>query len=141
MRRFMRRRSRNGDRRRYWGKVERSDFRGFGSISRFTVAIEDNAVLFHVGVSNIEPASMHALSENIAAFTTKGAAAASKETEKIPCSNSPRWYRSKCSEAGRENAFSSFLETLPGEVRASRGTMCVGIASPLWSSPVSPSGL
>ena len=87
----MRRRSRNGDRRRYWGKVERSDFRGFGSISRFTVAIEDNAVLFYVDMCIVEPASMHALSENIAAFTTKGAAAASKETEKIALCATTDW--------------------------------------------------
>ena len=38
------------------------------------IAIEDNALLFHVDVSIIEPTSLHALSD-VAAATTKGAAA------------------------------------------------------------------
>ena len=44
------------------------------------IAVEDNAILNHVDVSIVEPTSEHAISANIAAATTKGAAAASKET-------------------------------------------------------------
>ena len=55
------------------------------------IAIEDNALLFHVDVSIVEPTSMHALSENVAAYTTKGAAAASKEAEKIALYATTDW--------------------------------------------------
>ena len=55
------------------------------------IGVEDNALLFHVDVSIVEPTSMHALSENIAAATTKGAAALSKETAKIAAYSNTNW--------------------------------------------------
>ena len=55
------------------------------------IAVEDNAILYHVDVSIVEPTSEHAMSANIAAATTKGAAAASKETAKIATYSGTDW--------------------------------------------------
>ena len=55
------------------------------------IAVEDNAILYHVDVSIVEPTSEHAMSANIAAATTKGAAAACKETAKIATYSGTDW--------------------------------------------------
>ena len=55
------------------------------------LAIEDNAVLYHVDVSIVEPTSLRALSATIAADTTKGAAAASKEAAKMAIYEGTDW--------------------------------------------------
>ena len=45
----------------------------------------------HVDVSIVEPTSEHAMSANIAAATTKGAAASSKEASKIATYSGTEW--------------------------------------------------
>ena len=46
------------------------------------IAVEENALLFHVDVSVVEPTSVHALAEDGGSATTKGAAAGLKEEAK-----------------------------------------------------------
>ena len=62
------------------------------SASRYPdIAVEDNAILYHVDVSIVEPTSEHAMSANIAAATNKGAAASSKEAAKIATYSGTEW--------------------------------------------------
>ena len=55
------------------------------------IAVEDNALLFHIDVSIVEPTSVQALTENVGSSTTKGAAAACKEREKNTIYASTDW--------------------------------------------------
>ena len=55
------------------------------------IAVEENALLFHVDVSVVEPTAVHALAENGGAATTKGAAAGLQETAKLAKYQGSEW--------------------------------------------------
>ena len=55
------------------------------------IAVEDDALLFHIDVSIVEPTSVQALTANVGSATTKGATAAYKEREKNSIYASTEW--------------------------------------------------
>ena len=55
------------------------------------IAVEENAILFHVDVSVVEPTAVHALAENGGSATTKGAAAGLQEAAKLAKYRGSEW--------------------------------------------------
>ena len=55
------------------------------------IAVEENALLFYIDVSVVEPTAVHALAENGGSATTKGAAAGLREAAKLAKYRGSEW--------------------------------------------------